>query len=169
MYLTSKKRTGIEIQREVTLDFYWVTFWRENADFCLCSPMAYVTNYWALVNERAVNLEIVMPFEVANDCLNTSPQWHSCTGVRTRGRYGIHASRLPDRNIIGLDCYFTTLDTWELSTFDRPQGIWEKQNLREKWRPDGTGFKGSNFRDFFVPAGHMACMRLGKKKMLSYR
>ena len=51
-----------------------MTFWRENADFCLCSPTAYVTSYWAWVNERAVNLEIVMPFEVANDCLNTSPQ-----------------------------------------------------------------------------------------------
>ena len=35
-----------------------------------------------------------------------------------------------------------------------------KQILREKWRPAGTGFKGSKFRDFSVPPGHMACMLL---------
>ena len=32
--------------------------------------------------------------------------------------------------------------------------------LREKWRPAGTGFLGSKFRDFSVPPGHMACMYL---------
>ena len=35
---------------------------------------------------------------------------------------------------------------------------WTKQILREKWRPAGTGFEGSKFRDFSVPPGHMACM-----------
>ena len=33
-----------------------------------------------------------------------------------------------------------------------------KQIFREKWRPTGTGFEGSKFRDFSVPPGHMACM-----------
>ena len=33
-----------------------------------------------------------------------------------------------------------------------------KQILRDKWRPAGTGFEGSKFRDFSVPPGHMACM-----------
>ena len=37
-----------------------------------------------------------------------------------------------------------------------------KQILREKWRPAGTGFEGSKFRDFSVPPGHMACMRVFK-------
>ena len=34
----------------------------------------------------------------------------------------------------------------------------KKQILREKWRPAGTGFEGSKFRDFSVPPGHVACM-----------
>ena len=40
-----------------------------------------------------------------------------------------------------------------------------KQILREKWRPAGTGFEGSKFRDFSVPPGHMACMGTPKKNI----
>ena len=45
--------------------------------------------------------------------------------------------------------------------------------LREKWSPDGTDFKESNFRDFSVPPGHMACMgediaRLGDSQNRRY-
>ena len=39
-----------------------------------------------------------------------------------------------------------------------------KQILREKWRPVGTGFEGSKFRDFSVPPGHMACMYVWEHK-----
>ena len=66
------------LQREVTLNYYWVTFWRKNADCRLCPPMAYdnvtliIINYWAWVRVKLKScLEIAMPF-VANDSLNTS-------------------------------------------------------------------------------------------------
>ena len=41
-----------------------------------------------------------------------------------------------------------------------------KQILREKWRPAGTGFEGSKFRDFSVPPGHMACMNMAKQQIV---
>ena len=65
--------------------------------------------------------------------------------VQVSGRYSNYAFQLPDC-IIGLNCYLL-----------KESGT--KLILREKWRPAGTDFKGSNFRDFSVPPGHMACMR----------
>ena len=45
------------VQREVTLNVYLVTFWRENADGHLCSPMASVTLITGLGwSNRAVQL-----------------------------------------------------------------------------------------------------------------
>ena len=66
-----------------------------------------------------------MPFAVANYCHYTSP--HRCTGVR----YGIHACQLPDR-IISLDHYYATPEARECSTFDRPQGFYDKTNFTGK-------------------------------------
>ena len=73
-----KKRTGIEytLQREVTLNFYCDIL----AGKCwLSSLSSYLSgfcnsNYWAWVIKLKSSLEIAMPFVVANDCLNTSPQ-----------------------------------------------------------------------------------------------
>ena len=61
------------VQREVTLNVNLVTFWRENADGRLCSPMASVTLITGLIGLKSC-LHIVMPFAVDNYCLNTSAQ-----------------------------------------------------------------------------------------------
>ena len=74
--------------------------------------------------------------------------------VQVSGRYGIHASRLPDRIIMVLIAVWPAQKSEK--TGHKDSGT--KQILREKWRPTGTGFKGSKFRDFSVPPGHMACM-----------
>ena len=52
----------LTVQREVSLNINWVTFWRENTYGGLCSPMASVTLIIGLGLKSC--LHIVMPFAV---------------------------------------------------------------------------------------------------------
>ena len=159
MYLTSKNKLGYS---------EWLLLYtskRGNPEFLLSDILAGKSrlsslstyglcnsNYWAWVLKLKSRLEIAMPFVLANYCLNTSP--HRCT-VQVSGRYGNYASWLPDRII----------SIWPLKKPENGEHLTDHKEsgteliLREKWRPAGTDFKGSNFRDFSVPPGHMACMQ----------
>ena len=118
------------VQREVTLNVN-MTFWRENADGRLCSPMAWPSV--TLIIGLGWCLEIAMPFAVAHDCLNNSP--HRCTCVR----YGIHDSRL-------LDHVMVLIAIWPVQKSENAMHLTghkdsgTTQILREKWRPAGTSF-----------------------------
>ena len=74
------------------------------------------------------------------------------------GRYGIHHSELPDRVIMVLIAIWQVQKSESAVHLTGNKDSGTMQILREKWRPAGTGFEGSKFRDFSVPPGYMACM-----------
>ena len=73
--------------------------------------------------------------------------------VHVSGRYGIHDSWLPNRVIMVLIAFWPVQKSENAVHLTGHKDSGTKQILREKWRPAGTGFEGSKFRDFFCPAG----------------
>ena len=87
--------------------------------------------------------------------------------VHVSGRYDIMTrGYLTDRVIMVL------IAIWSVQKFENAVHLTghkdsgTKPILREKWRPAGTGFEGSKFRDFSVPPGHMACMNMRARATL---
>ena len=110
-------------------------------------------NYWAWVIKLKSCLHIVMPFAVANYCLNTSP--HRCKGVRWIQYTWLG---LLDRVIMVLIAILPVQKSENAVHLTGHKDSGQSKFYGKNGVPAGTGFQGSKFRDFSVPPGHMACM-----------